>query len=152
MSDLSKLTQDIEDIKNALNSLARNVVRIERVLAHEKYIPARLRTIEYSHKKRQLMFDKQYVMQFEKNEADLMGLLFIVKGKRTGLPKTGEIALSKIADDNKLLNLKPNSKKAVYSALKRINDRILYETRIDFFILTFNSVRFNDFAKRNVEV
>lgn len=152
MTDQDKLARDIEDIKNQLNSITRNIIRIERVLAHDTYIPTRIRIIEYSHSKRQLILDRRYVLKFEKNEADLMGLLFFASGKRKGLPKTTEISLAKIAKDNEILNLKPATQKAVYSAYKRINDRILDKTRIEFFGLSFNAVQFNEFANRNIEI
>jgi hypothetical protein len=152
VADQKKQEQDINDIKNAINSISYNVRRIERVLAHERYLPTRQRTIRYFHKKRQLVFDKRYVMQFEKNEADLMGTLFFEKGKKAGQPKTSEIPLGKIAKDNEILNLNPKTKKAVYSALKRINDRVLEETRIELFRLSFNTIQFNEFANRNIEM
>lgn len=152
MTDDEKLKRDIEEIKRLLDMLASNVVRIERVLAHSTYIPTRNRTIRYFHKTRELVFDDRYTIKFEKNKADLMSKLFYDKGKKAGLPRADEIALSKIAKENERLNLKPNTNKAVYSALKRINDQVLDETRIELFILTINSIRFNEFANRNIEI
>lgn len=147
MADMEKVEQDINDLKNAYNSLLESVRRIERALSRDRYIPTRWHSIYYSHPDRQLIFDKRYPMQFEKNEADLLGSLFYKTGKKAGLPKSDEFVIAKIAKDNERLNLNPQTHKACYQALKRINDRVFTETHIELFQLKYRTVRFNDFAK-----
>lgn len=146
MIDEEKLAQDINDMKNAINSISYNVRRIEAVLARERYIPKRWVSIRYSHKKRQLIFDKRYPIQFEKNEADLLGGLFYRTGKKSGQPNPGEFLIAKIAKENAHLSLKPATQKAVYQAFKRINDRVLKETRFELLQLNYTSLRINELS------
>jgi hypothetical protein len=150
MTNQEKLEQDINDIKNAINSIAGNVRRIERALARDRYIPTLWHSISYSHKTRQLIFDKRYPMQFEKNEADLLGGLFYRGGKKAGQPKMGELLLSKVAKENTRLNLKPSTQKAVYQAFKRIYDRVLSETCLEIYELNYTTLMFNDFSKMSL--
>lgn len=145
MTDDEKIKQDIEDIKNGLNAVLWNIKRIEKSLSRDTYIPKRWLKIRYSHDDRQLVFDDRFKIDFKKNEAELLGLLFYKSGKKSGMPRSEEFLIAKIAKDNERLNLKPSTHKATYQAYKRIYDRIFIETRIEMLNLSYNTVSLNKF-------
>lgn len=150
MSNKEGLQEDIEDIKNALNAISNRLRRIERALSHDTYIAvSNWPKIRYSHKERRLSFDNRYAIEFVKNEADLLANLFYKSGKKAGCPKADDMLVANIAKENERLNLRPNTHKATYQALKRIHDRVLRETQIELFSLTYNLIRMNHIDNTN---
>lgn len=145
MTKQEKIEQDIEDIKNVLNSINFNIRKIENSLSRNTYIPKRSLRIEYSHNDRQLIFDRRYKMDFKNNEAHLLGLLFYKSGKKISQPRSDEFSTAGIAKENKRLSLKPDTQKTTYQAYKRIHERIYKETRIEMLNLSYSAISLNRF-------
>ncbi len=133
MADQEKLEQDINDIKNAINSITSNVRRIERALARDTYIPAVWHSIRYSRKDKQLIFDKRFRMQFDKNEAALLEIMFNAK---SGVPKKQKFYCAEVAEHFHKLGNSPQTAKAVHQTITRIDSKVRQQTHLEAFHIT----------------
>ncbi len=116
-----QLDERIESMERTLNKLSHHVASFEDALTHLARIPNYPLELEYDHRTNTLWAETRRKLEFNKNEAVLLSLMF---SKTTGKPKKTIFECGIIA--NKLKNTGDglDNPKRVFETAKRIQKKL----------------------------
>lgn len=130
---VSQLHDQFQAFQKDLNVLNSRVKRLDEALSRISFVRTKWVTLTYSHHDRELFFNKSYPIKFDKNEAQLLGIMFI---KKSGKPKGKVFYCQEVADNFKRLNSGSATAKAVHQTIKRIDEKVKNLTHLEVFSIT----------------
>lgn len=116
-----QLDERIESMERTLNKLSHHVASFEDALTHIARIPNHPLELEYEHKTNTLWAETRRKLEFTKNEAAVISLMF---SKTTGRPKRITFQCSEVATKLKNSGEGINSAKQVFETMKRVQKKL----------------------------
>jgi len=117
----SNLDERIENIERALYKLSYNVASLEDALAHITRIPNYPLELEYDHRTNTLWAETRRKLEFSKNEAVILSMMFVIK---TGKPKKTIFQCSEVASKLKDSGEGIDSPDRVFETAKRVQKKL----------------------------
>ncbi len=115
------LDERMEAIERTLNKLSYHVASFEDALKHVARIPDSPLELEYDHKTNTLWAEARRKLEFNKNEAVILSLMF---SKTTGKPKKSTFQCSEVASRLKDSGEGIDSAKQVFETMKRVQKKL----------------------------
>ena len=115
------LDERMESIERTLNKLSHHVASLEDALKYVARIPNSPLELEYDHKTNTLWAETRRKLEFNKNEAAVISLMF---NKKTGKPKKSSFQCSEIAIKLKNSGEGIDNAKQVFETMKRIQKKL----------------------------
>jgi len=138
------LDERLENIERTLNKLSYNVASLEDALSHITRIPNLPLELEYDHRTNTLWTETRRKLEFTKNEAIIMSLLFM---KSTGRPKKNIFQCSDEAKKFKKAGDGMETIDKVYNTVARIQKKLDdFLSTDDVLIVTKKSFYFSKIA------
>lgn len=142
--DEFNLDQRLENIERTLSRLSYSVSSLEDALAHITRIPNLPLELEYDHRTNTLWTETRRKLEFTKNEAIIMSLLFM---KSTGKPKKKIFQCSEEAKRFKEAGDGMETSDKVYDTAIRIQKKLDdFLSTIDVLVVTKKSFYFSKIA------
>ena len=111
----------LEAIERALHKLSYNVASFEDALTHIAHIPNSPLELEYDHRTNTLWAETRRRLEFNKNEAALLSMMFI---KKTGMPKKTIFQCTEVANKLKNSGEGIDSIDQVFQTAKRVQKKL----------------------------
>lgn len=115
------LDERLENIERALNKLSHNVASLEDALAHITRIPNYPLELKYDHKTNTLWAETRRKLEFNKNEAVILSMMFV---KKTGKPRGTIFQCSEVASKLKNSGEGIESSDRVFETAKRVQKKL----------------------------
>lgn len=127
---ITQLQRQLNQLQSDLDAIKADTKRIGGAVGRLTYMRPTWVKIRYAHRDGDLIFNDTFTIHFDKNEAELLGLLF---SKKTGLPKVKKFYCDEVAKYFKDLGTSPDTVKAVHQTMVRIDNKVRSETRLEAF-------------------
>lgn len=115
------IDERLESIERAVNKLAHNISSLEDALSHITRIPNLPLELEYDHRTNTLWAETRRKLEFNKNEAVIISLMF---SKTTGKPKTTIFQCSEVAARLKKSGDGLDNPKNVFETATRVQKKL----------------------------
>lgn len=116
-----QLDQRMESVERTLNKLSHHVASLEDALSHVTQIPNLPLELIYDHSKNTLWAETRRKLEFKKNEAALISLMFV---KSTGKPKKRIFQCSEEAKNLRKSGEGIESAQNVFDTAKRVQKKL----------------------------
>lgn len=118
---LHNIDSRLESVERTLNQLSHYVASLEDALSHITHIPNLPLELEYDHRTNTLWAETRRKLEFTKNEAEIMSLLF---KKSTGKPKKSIFQCSEESERFKKSGDGMETAEKVYDAAARVQKKL----------------------------